>query len=66
VNRIACAEEVLTDEKGEDINKMRVERDFLERQVINWQGVSSMFSKQVSKRGDLTVSAIGNLLERLK
>lgn len=35
VNRIACAEEVLTDEKGEDIDKVRVERDFLERQVIN-------------------------------
>lgn len=40
MNRIACAEKVLTDEKGEDINKMGVERDLLERQVINWQEVS--------------------------
>lgn len=35
VNRIAGAEEMLTDEKGEDVNKMRVKCDLLERQVIN-------------------------------
>lgn len=35
VNRIASAEEMLTDEESEDINKMRVECDLLERQIIN-------------------------------
>lgn len=35
IDRVAGAEEVLANEKGEDIDKMRVERDFLERQVIN-------------------------------
>lgn len=35
VNCIASAEEMLTDEERENINKMRVERDLLERQVIN-------------------------------
>jgi hypothetical protein len=32
---VARAEEVLANEKGEDINKMRVEGDFLECQIIN-------------------------------
>lgn len=44
VDCIACAEEMLTDEKGEDVNKMRVERDFLERQVINCRQLVSNFS----------------------
>lgn len=35
MNRITSAEEMLTDEESEDINKMRVECDFLECQVIN-------------------------------
>lgn len=37
VNRIACTVLLLTNEKGEDLNKMRVERDFLESQVIHYK-----------------------------
>jgi hypothetical protein len=32
---VACAEKVLANEKGENINKMRVEGDLLECQIIN-------------------------------
>jgi hypothetical protein len=35
LDRITSAEEVLADEKGEDINKVRVEGDLLECQIIN-------------------------------
>lgn len=34
---IASAEEVLADEKGEYINKVGVEGDLLECQIINWK-----------------------------
>lgn len=35
LDRVTCAEEMLADEEGEDINKMRVEGDLLECQIIN-------------------------------
>lgn len=34
MNGIASTEEVLTNEEGKDINKMRVECDLLERQIM--------------------------------
>lgn len=37
---IASAEEVLADEEGEYINKVGVEGDLLECQIINWKKVS--------------------------
>lgn len=47
MDRVASAEEMLTNEKGENINKMRVERDFLERQVINCKCIRSVWEWSV-------------------
>lgn len=60
----AGAEEVLADKKGEDINKVGVEGDLLECQVINWDSVRDKIHE--SNSASLTGCAVRKLFEGLE
>lgn len=43
MNGVPSPEKMLTNKEGKNINKMRIQRDFLERQIINYINVSKRF-----------------------